>query len=125
MPVHRCLGLDTNRTTTIQFAFFAAEKSRKGHRRIGLEQFDAALEMIAEKKTLTLEEVWRAVRHAGSVTSCFPLFLVMPSRTEGVVVGPSSTARKQKQCGSMMTRASTLAPMRREGLIPVERARAH
>ena len=38
---------------------------RKGHRRIGLEQFDAALEMIADKKTLTLEEVWCAVRHAG------------------------------------------------------------
>ncbi|CAE7814517.1 UAC1, partial [Symbiodinium necroappetens] len=42
-----------------------AKVCKKGHRRIGLEQFDAALEMIADKKTLTLEEVWCAVRCCG------------------------------------------------------------
>ncbi|CAK9103145.1 Adenylate cyclase (ATP pyrophosphate-lyase) (Adenylyl cyclase) (Crisp-1) [Durusdinium trenchii] len=37
----------------------------KGNRRIGLEQFDAALELIAKQKNTTLEDVWSHVRCCG------------------------------------------------------------
>lgn len=35
---------------------------RKGGRRIGLEDFDAALELISQKKGMRLEDVWSQVR---------------------------------------------------------------
>ncbi|CAE7666671.1 cr-1, partial [Symbiodinium pilosum] len=56
--------VDRNLTKTDVDIIFA-KACKKGHRRIGLEQFDAALEMIAEKKSLTLEQVWCAVRCCG------------------------------------------------------------
>lgn len=42
-----------------------AKVLQKGNRRIGLEQFDAALELIAKQKNTTLEDVWSHVRCCG------------------------------------------------------------
>lgn len=42
-----------------------AKVVQKGGRRIGLEHFDAALELIAEKKGMRLEDVWSHVRCCG------------------------------------------------------------
>jgi len=42
-----------------------AKVVEKGGRRIGLEHFDAALELIAEKKGMRLEDVWSQVRCCG------------------------------------------------------------
>eukprot|EP00913_Durusdinium_trenchii_P011025 g10349.t1 len=44
---------------------FARLVLQKGNRRIGLEQFDAALELIAKQKNTTLEDVWSHVRCCG------------------------------------------------------------
>ena len=61
-PVSRALEPVSGLFSAVSRPFQAVLLERKGNRRIGLEQFDTALELIAEKKGMLVEDVWSHVR---------------------------------------------------------------